>query len=134
MNGILQSLNEHVHCDRDGVLSLRKDEEKKPSNEVHDTELAVFEDFKLHTERIVENIHYAANSHEVEKKHQAEIIRLKAQLEELNSEVMKIPVLKQRIEDQSLKIEAKEKKIRRYEEELNGKKQEPATNTEKKDR
>ena len=47
---------------------------------------------------------------------------------------MKIPVLKQRIEDQSLKIEAKEKKIRRYEEELNGKKQEPATNTEKKDR
>lgn len=135
LNGILRPLRDHVHTDKDGTLTLRQDEVKKEApNQVRDIESALIEDFQAHTERIVENIHAVANSNEVEKKHEGELARLRAQIDELNNEVMKIPVLKQRIEDQSLKIEAKDRKLKRYEEELTGKKPEPASNSEKKDR
>lgn len=114
MNGILKTLDDHVLCDKEGRLTLKEQPRKQANSQVQDTEEAVFNDFKTHTESIVENIHNAATQR-MDNKYEAEIIRLQAQLEELNNEVSKIPVLKQRIEDQSLKLEAKDRKLKRYE-------------------
>lgn len=58
MNDILSVLGEAVGCDEDGVLTLREMErkEEKEEKELGDSGLAGVEDFREHTQKIIDSL------------------------------------------------------------------------------
>lgn len=89
LDGILAVLREMVECDEDGQLSLREVEGKKEKEEqvMHDSSMAGVEDFREHTNRIMENLEVFIESHDGKDRFDKERKALYAHIEELNEQV-----------------------------------------------
>lgn len=93
---------------------------------MHDSSMAGVEDFREHTDKIIQNLQGFLQGNAGKDKFEKERKTLYSYIEDLNEQVKQLPVLKQRIEDQAMKIEAKDKKIKRFEAEIGEVSQKPA--------